>query len=203
MNPEIKICGLTNIDDALKALDLGADYLGFILYPQSPRFIDPIKLKSLSAQLPPNAKAVAVLVNTNSEYVIRLLDSVPLHAVQFHGDENLEDMPPLPVNIWKAVRVEPGDDILPSDAMLAERIVLDTSVKGYYGGTGCQIDLPTASRIAKNHKVMLAGGLNPGNVREAIRQVQPFGIDVSSGVEAKPGIKDYARLSAFISAVRS
>lgn len=203
MTPEIKICGLTNLDDALLALKLGADYLGFVLYSRSPRYIDAARLKSICDKLPATAKKVGVFVNSDKDFVIKTAVECRLHAVQFHGDENIDKMMPFPVNVWKAVRIESGCPELPADAPLAERIVLDSSVDGLYGGTGRQIDLTTASQISSRYKIMLAGGLTPENVKDAITAVKPLGVDVSSGVETRPGIKDQAKVSAFIKAARS
>lgn len=203
MKLEIKICGLTNIGDALKSVELGADYLGFVLYPESPRFIDPAVLKTLISDLPGRTKTVGVFVNALPDEIIRVVKDCNLTVIQLHGDEDLRELPAMPAPVWKAVRIRSGTTELPPDARLADRIVLDTSVEGLYGGTGKQIDVDSASAIAAKAEVMLGGGMNPENIAEVVSLVKPVGVDVSSGVEASPGIKDHARLAAFIRAARS
>ena len=201
MSCEIKICGLTNPHDAIKAHELGADYLGFILYDRSPRYIDPMALKKLCSQLPSGAKAVGVFVNAERATLLSIIEQCGLAAVQLHGDEDLNDYLPLPVPVWKAVRIGPDTKDLPEDAGLAERLVVDTAVKGMYGGTGQQVDLAVAANIAMDHRVMLGGGMDPDNVSAAIAQVKPLGVDTATGVEAAPGVKDHAKLEAFFKAV--
>lgn len=203
MTVEIKICGITNIHDAAKAADLGADYLGFILCEASPRYIPPRRLKELCDQLPTEPARVGVFVNASPQLVMETIEACGLSYVQLHGDENLQDFADISVPLWKAVRVAPETESLPDDSHLAERLLLDTRVKGVYGGTGELVDLDVAARIAGTHKVMLAGGMDPENVSDAISRVRPFGVDVSTGVEATPGQKDHAKLKAFISAARS
>lgn len=203
MSTEIKICGLTQLEDALKAVELGADYLGFILYEKSPRYIQPAKLALLVAGLPAGTKCVGVFVNSPAEEVISIADKCSLSVLQMHGDEDLRELPAMPLPLWKAVRVAPGTTELPDDAEVAERVLLDTSVEGLYGGTGRDIDLEAAAVIAQQAPVMLAGGMNPENVAGAVRQVRPLGVDVASGVEASPGIKDHTKMIAFFDAVRS
>ena len=203
MSVEVKICGLTNSSDALKACELGADYLGFILYSKSPRYIEPTALKALCATLPSSTPRIGVFVNSPIDFIIETINTCSLSIVQLHGDENLNDYTSLPVPIWKAIRVSPESADVPEDASLADRILVDTSVQGLYGGTGKQVDLNAAARIAADYKTMLGGGMDPENVAEAIAAVHPLGVDVSGGVEAAPGKKDHAKLAAFISAARS
>jgi len=203
MGLQIKICGLTRLEDAIKAIELGADFLGFILYAKSPRSITPESLRALTGKLPADAQTVGVFVNSNIEDVLTIVKDCRLSAVQFHGDEDLRTIPQMDVPVWKAVRVAPGATELPPDVDLADRIVLDTSVEGLYGGTGRQIDLEAAAAVAIKRQVMLGGGLTPANVTEAIAKVNPLGVDVASGVESTPGIKDHSRLEAFIKAARS
>lgn len=200
---EIKICGLTRLTDALKAAELGADYAGFILYRNSPRFISIDALASITKALPDGLKKVGVFVNATVDEITEAVRKCSLDVIQLHGNEDLRSLPKMPAALWKAVRVAPGDMGLPPDAGLAERIVLDTSVEGMYGGTGRQIDIESAAKIARKAKVMLGGGMNPANVAAAVAAVRPAGVDVSSGVESKPGVKDHSKMADFIKAARS
>ncbi len=200
---EIKICGLTTLEDSLKALELGADYLGFNLYEKSPRYVAPEKLAVLIAALPAGVKSVGIFVNAPNDEITRIAEQCSLSIIQMHGDEDLRQLPAMPLPVWKAVRVTPSETELPADASSAERIVLDSSVEGLYGGTGKQIDLETAAAIAAKTPVMLGGGMSPENVAEAVARVKPIGVDVASGVESEPGIKDHAKMAAFIEAARS
>ena len=203
MSVEVKICGLTNSTDALKACELGADYLGFILYDRSPRYIEPTALKSLCDALPASTQRVGVFVNAPLNVILETVSECALSIVQLHGDEDLNDYSSLPVPIWKAVRISPESADMPNDSDLAERILVDTSVDGLYGGSGKQVDLPAAARVAAAYKTMLGGGMSPENVANSISVVHPLGVDVSSGVESAPGTKDHAKLEAFFAAVRS
>ncbi len=203
MSLEIKICGITRLEDALKAVELGADYLGFNFYEKSPRYISPDTLAGLGSGLPAHVKRVGIFVNSPHDEIMRIAELCSLSIIQLHGDEDLLQLPAMPLPIWKAVRVTPSERALPADAQAAERIVLDSSVEGLYGGTGRQIDLEAAAAIASQAPVMLGGGMNPDNVAEAVARVKPIGVDVASGVESSPGIKDHARMAAFIDAARS
>ncbi len=203
MSVEVKICGITTLEDALKAIELGADYLGFILYKKSPRYIEPAALELLTSKLPADIKRVGVFVNSPIDEVLQIADQCSLSVLQFHGDEDLRSLPALPLPAWKAVRLSPNSRELPADASVAERILIDTAVAGMYGGTGTTVDLTAAERIARQSKCMLGGGMSPDNVAEAIARVNPLGVDVSSGVESEPGKKDHAKLEAFFASARS
>ena len=199
---EIKICGLTNIDDAMAALDLGADYLGFVLYDKSPRSISAQDLATICRSLPPLARAVGVFVNAARSTVEQVADECGLYAVQIHGDEAAADFADMPLPTWRAVRLsDAGASPSPSE-WKADRYVVDAAVEGMYGGTGIRADVKAAAVFAAEHPVMLAGGITPANARMAVDQVKPLGVDVSSGVEAEPGRKDPAKMRAFFQAVR-
>ena len=200
---DIKICGLTNLADARAAQAAGADFLGFVLYRKSPRGISAGTLRRILDHLPGAPRAIGVFVNEAREEVIRIAEDCGLYAVQLHGDEAADAMLPLPVRVWRAVRlgrsrVEPAPKSWP-----VERYVLDAAAPGLYGGTGRQVDWVRAGAVARKYPLMLAGGLTPENVAEAIRQVRPLGVDVAGGVEKAPGKKDHRKLKAFIAAARN
>ncbi|MFA5343944.1 MAG: phosphoribosylanthranilate isomerase [Kiritimatiellia bacterium] len=199
---EIKICGLTNLPDARMALEAGADYIGFVLYERSPRHIALGALRRLLDRLPAGARAVAVFVNAHREIVETLARDCRLHAVQLHGDERLADWIDMPVPVWRAARLRHGQPDPAPDQWPTTRYVLDATVRGRYGGTGQTADWTLAAKLARQAPLMLAGGLTPRNVAEAIRIVAPLGVDTASGVEKAPGKKDRRKVADFIKAVK-
>ena len=199
---EVKICGLTNLDDARCALECGADYLGFVLFAGSPRGLDAAALRRIAEALPPDARKIAVFVNQPPAFVATVADDCGLYAVQIHGDETAAGFSDLRWPVWRAVALRDGG-IRPSpDAWPAARYVVDAAAPGRYGGTGIAADWAAAARLAAGYPVMLAGGLTPDNVDEGVRFVRPLGVDVASGVEASKGRKDPAKVKAFIAAAR-
>lgn len=200
---DVKICGLTNRDDAQHALDLGADYLGFVVYAKSPRGIDATALRRIVDNLKGPFRAVGVFVNASPAAVKRLARDCGLHAVQLHGDEPVAAFQDIPVPVWRAVRMEHGRPAPAPDDWPAARYVVDAHVPGRYGGTGVQADWRAAAALAAQRPVMLAGGLTPGNVAAAIAAVRPLGVDTASGVEREPGKKDPDKVAAFIRRARS
>jgi phosphoribosylanthranilate isomerase len=200
MRTRIKICGITNQDDALDAVAAGADALGFNLYSASPRFIDHKCLNEMINVLPPFVKTVAVMVNPEIEEVRKVLEIVDL--VQFHGDESGEFCSQFCRPYMKALRTIDATDIGMDmeQHRKASAILLDTKVDGSYGGTGKSLDWAAVPALDK--PIVLAGGLRPENVAHAIDLVRPFAVDVSSGVEASKGIKDPVAVRAFVEAVR-
>ena len=197
----IKICGITNLDDARWALEEGADYLGFVLYSKSPRCVTASELCRIVDGLPDTAKRVGVFVNEAPVLVKTIAEAGGLHAVQLHGDETAFEYSGLTIPVWRAVRLE--DMAWTPDPVhwAAERYVIDATSPDY-GGSGLTADWDAAEIFAARYRSMLAGGLHPDNVAEAIRRVQPMGVDVSSGVESSPGKKDHKKVAAFIRAVR-
>lgn len=192
MKLEIKICGLTNVDDARCALDAGADYLGFVLYPRSPRGIDAARLRGILDRLDRPVRAVAVVVNEPRAGLESVASDCGLWAVQLHGDERPEDFRDCPFRVWRAVRgAEPA-------GWTADRYVVDAAVPGLYGGTSVRADWGMAAEMARRLPLLLAGGLNADNVKSAVKAVCPLGVDVSSGVEKAPGIKDHDAIRAFV-----
>ena len=197
----IKICGLTNLDDARWALEAGADYLGFVLYPKSPRAITVKELIRITDDLPETAKKVGVFVNEAPVLVKQVANACGLAAVQLHGDEEPLDFAGIGVPLWRAIRLQEGNWNPAPGAWAPERFVMD-GFSPAFGGAGIKVDWTAASQFASHHRAMLAGGLDPETVRDAIVRVRPIGVDVSSGVELAPGRKDFKRVAAFIQAVR-
>lgn len=192
---EVKICGVTREVDVAAALDLGADYLGFILYPESPRGITASRMIQIVDALEIADRSVGVFVNMPRDDVEKIATDCGLRAVQLHGDEVANDFMDMSVPIWRVVRL---GDTLAADGWNAERYVIDALAPGQYGGTGQTVDWDDAAVFARDHAVMLAGGLDPTNVSEAIGVVAPVGVDVVSGVEAEPGLKDIEKMREFI-----
>ena len=198
----VKICGITSIDDAEAAVEAGAASLGFVFWPRSPRFIDPDRARAIVASLPPFVVPVGVFVNQPAAHVRGVAALVRLGAVQLHGDEDLLYVAGMDYPVIKAVSIESGDetervDIWPRRTTL----LLDVHDPVSRGGTGRTIDWSAAAPIAARRRTLLAGGLTPDNVAQAVARVQPYGIDVSSGVESSPGVKDHARIRALFEAL--
>jgi phosphoribosylanthranilate isomerase len=200
---DIKICGLTDSDDALKALEMGADYVGFVLYPESPRAVTPTGLRRLVDHLPSGSRKIGVFVNSPRQEVERIALDCGLYAIQLNGDESAEDFADLATPVWRAIRFSRGKHIpRPAQWQPVARYVVDSAVAGKYGGTGVKGEWEDARKFARKYPVMLAGGITPANVAEAIRTVKPIGIDTASGVESRPGRKDSKKLKELILAVR-
>ena len=194
----VKICGITRLEDAEAAVAAGAGAIGFIFWPGSPRFIDPHRARRIAAALPPFVTAVGVFVNQPIAHVNAVASLARLGAVQLHGDESPEYAAAVSVPVLKAVAVERADvRAWPTRV----RLLLDVHDPVARGGTGRTIDWTAAAGIAAQRPIVLAGGLTPDNVCDAVARVRPFGIDVSSGVERAPGIKDHQRLRALFEAI--
>jgi len=174
-----------------------------VLYPRSPRALEPDAFRRLRDRLPDPARVLAVLVNPRRTLAESLAREGRLHALQLHGDEPAGEWSDFPLPIWRAIRIENGR-LTPDPACWpAARYVLDASAPGRYGGSGRTVDWYRAARAARTAPLMLAGGLTPDNVAEAVRRVAPLGVDVCSGVESEPGRKDLRRLAAFLAAARA
>jgi phosphoribosylanthranilate isomerase len=199
----IKICGITNSEDAAAAIQYGADAVGFVFFSESPRYISPEAAKSVIAELPPFITTVGVFVDEKRETIENIVNEVGLDIAQLHGSE-----PPEACCIYrkviKAIRVKELTDLEPlTRYKTASAILLDTFSPHSIGGTGQIFNWEIAVEAKKFGKVILAGGLTPENVEEAVRRVQPYGIDVCSGVEGnKKGRKDLTRLRLFIERAR-
>jgi phosphoribosylanthranilate isomerase len=192
----VKICGITRLDDAEAAVQAGANAIGFVFWPKSPRFIDPYRARAIAARLPPFVTPVGLFVNQPADYVNAVASLVRLGAVQLHGDETPEVAAWIVAPVIRALPIEKADAWPEGTTLL-----LDAHDPVQRGGTGRPIDWTAAAAIASRRRVLLAGGLTPENVGEAIARVRPFGIDVSSGVERVPGVKDHRRLRALFEAV--
>ena len=199
----VKICGITRADDARAAVEAGAGAIGFVFWPESPRFIDPYRALAIASTLPPFVTAVGLFVNQPLQYVNAVASLVRLGAVQLHGDETPEYAAAVPRSIIKAVPFSPAEDVLVGAWSASTTLLLDAHDPVKRGGTGRTIDWTAAAAVAAQRRILLAGGLTPDNVREAVAQVRPFGIDVSSGVERTPGVKDHQRIRALFEALRT
>ncbi len=214
----VKICGLTNLADALVAARAGADMLGFILYERSPRYVSPASVRALVRALRAELGAQAnlprltgVFVNQPPDAVARILAFTGLDAAQLHGDEMPADLRSLAGRAYKAIRPRPEEPDWATWLEFAQlglargpSLLVDAFAPAAYGGTGSVADWTLAASLAQRVPgLLLAGGLTPDNVATAVTSVQPWGVDVSSGVEASPGVKDHAALAAFITHARS
>jgi phosphoribosylanthranilate isomerase len=205
----VKVCGVTTAEDAVLAAEAGADAVGFVFYPMSPRRVDPARAAEVARELPPFVARVGVFVDAPRDEMARTADVVGLDLLQLHGDEPPEALQDLPRRALKAIRV--GTGFNPAEARRYEGraagLVVDTRLVGETvlpGGTGVPFDWSLVTRLRDEVRfLMLAGGLDAGNVGEAVATVRPHAVDVSSGVERLPGRKDAARLRAFLEAVRS
>jgi phosphoribosylanthranilate isomerase len=197
----VKICGITRREDAEAAVSAGADALGFVFWPASPRYIDPFRARALVSALPPFVTPVGVFVDQPAEYVNGVARAAHLGVVQLHGAEGADYARTMIRPVMKAVALGAAAadslEVWPARVL----VLLDVHDPVRRGGTGRTIDWTQAAVVARRRRVVLAGGLTAENVGEAIARVRPFGIDVSSGVEASPGIKDHGRLKALFEAV--
>ncbi len=194
----VKICGITRLEDALNAVDSGADALGFVFYPGSPRFIDPDRARCIVAELPPFVTTVGLFVNEPPVRIREVCEYCGLNVVQLHGDEDPAHCSHPPYRVVKAMRLDQSFDIEQISRFEVSALLLDATVSGQYGGTGTLCDWEVAARVATAHRVILAGGLTPDNVARAVKEVRPYGVDVSSGVEDQPGLKNPEKVAQFI-----
>ncbi len=199
----VKICGITRVEDALAAAKAGADAIGLVFYAKSPRAVDIEQARAILAALPPFVTTVGLFVDAERSELERILASVPLDLLQFHGDESVQQCEAFGRPYIKALRVKAGDDIAAQVARYpsAQGILLDAYVEGVPGGTGEAFDWSLIPQ-ALSKPLILAGGLRPDNVAEAVSRVRPYAVDVSGGVEASKGVKDVEKVGAFIRAAR-
>jgi len=197
----VKICGITRLEDAQAAVDAGANAVGFVFWPKSPRRVDVERAREIASALPEDVTTVGVFVDQPLHEVNDVARRVGLHAVQLHGSEDSEYVRAMTRPVIKAVAVlgsqTPDVNAWPSNVT----VLLDVHDPVKKGGTGKTIDWTVAASVASRRNVLLAGGLTPQNVGDAIARVRPYGIDVSSGVEVEPGIKDHGRIKALFEAV--
>jgi phosphoribosylanthranilate isomerase len=196
----VKICGITRPEDGRAAAAAGASAIGLVFWPESPRAVDPAGARAIVAALPAGVPAIGVFVNQPLEAIHGAIAAAGLFGAQLHGDEPVALIERIRRPVIRAVTLDALDviDVLPPHVT----VLLDAVDPARRGGTGRTIDWTAAAAVARRRPIVLAGGLTPSNVEEAIAAVRPYGVDVSSGVESAPGIKDHARITAFIDAVR-
>ncbi len=200
---KVKVCGIKRVEDALYALELGADYIGIILYPKSPRFAPP-ELRREIIRETKGAKRVAVMVNPSRDEVLRVLDE-GFELVQLHGEESITVAKEVGLDrVIKAFRVRKKVPNIDEGWKDGYAVLLDTYSEKSYGGTGKSFNWEIAKEVVgKGFKLFLSGGLNPENVKKAVSEVKPYAVDVSSGVESEPGVKDKIKLKRFIEEAKS
>ena len=210
---KIKICGIKTLKDALAAIDAGADYLGFNFYPKSARFVEKETCAEITSVLKrehPQIKLVGVFVNSPVDEVKNILETCHLDLAQLHGDETPEMLESFSGKAFKAIRLSAStsadESVSPFLKSVSESalpaLLIDATVKGVYGGSGVTADWSAAAELAKKYPLLLAGGLTPENVADAVRQVKPWGVDVASGVESAPGEKDAVKMIQFVKEVK-
>lgn len=201
---KVKICGITNLDDALSCASLGADFLGFVFYQKSPRFIPPDAAASVAAHLPPGVLKVGVFVNEKPQVVRRTAESCGLDFLQFHGDETPAYLKKFKeFRVIRAVRVKGRRSLLGLKDYTPEFFLFDTFAEGRFGGTGEPFDWRLLESLKKlKIPFFVSGGLTPDNVGRLLERIRPYAVDVSSGVEQGPGKKDRALVRKFIEAVK-
>jgi phosphoribosylanthranilate isomerase len=191
---KIKICGITNLEDAQAAVRFGADLLGFIFYPKSPRYIEPEKAMEIIAQIPTFVDTVGVFVNPTSEQIHQTNEQGWLNWIQLHGDETPEfcgSLHWMNARTMKAVRVRHKSDIVTALSYPADALLLDTHVEGLYGGTGKTFDWSLLNDLPR--RIFLSGGITPDNILQAL-EVGTYGVDINSGIESRPGKKDLQKM---------
>jgi phosphoribosylanthranilate isomerase len=206
---KVKICGITSIDDALAAVGAGADMLGFNFYEKSPRCISPELCKQVISAIPAGKVFhVGVFVNMDASDILRVMETCGLDLAQLSGDESPQALHVLGERAFKALRPADDDSLQADLARYPARKgkpswLVDAYRPNAYGGTGHTADWQLAANLAWQTPILLAGGLKPENVAQAIEQVQPWGVDVASGVEISPGVKDHAKMCAFVENAKS
>ena len=198
----IKICGITSPEDAALAVEAGADALGFNFVPGTPRCVAPEIARAVIAGLPPFVTAVGVFLDQSLEDVLRAAAVAGVGAVQLHGAEGAEFARRIPLKVIKAIAVGDPAAVASIPGYPAHAFLLDSHRTGQAGGTGQTFPWGLALEVRRHGRLVLAGGLTPENVAEAVRRVRPFAVDVASGVERSPGVKDAEKVRAFIAAVR-
>jgi phosphoribosylanthranilate isomerase len=200
---EIKICGITRLEDALCAAACGADAVGFIFHRASPRYVDPDRVREIVAALPRTVTTVGVFVNRSAAEVERTVEACGLDLIQLHGDETPEYCRHFdPARLIKALSPRTLEDLRTLGTYKVRAVLLDRRDAGLYGGTGKLADWALAARIGETHPLILAGGLNADNIADALARVAPCAVDINSGCEREPGIKDHDRMRAIVAIIR-
>jgi phosphoribosylanthranilate isomerase len=199
---KVKICGITNIDDALLAAELGADALGFIFVKTSSRRIRPTVARKIIQELPPFVIPVGVVADATHDEILELIDETGICCVQLHGNESPKQLAKFPVPVYKSFRVDEEFNPETLRRYKGSAYLLDTHIDGTLGGTGKTFDWDIAVKAKAYGRIILAGGLNPENILEAIQKVQPYAVDINSGVESAPGKKDKNKLEQLFKTIR-
>jgi phosphoribosylanthranilate isomerase len=197
----VKICGITRAQDADLAIGLGASALGFVFWPNSPRYVSAESAKAIAATVPANVLKVGVFVDQPVEEVARIMDEVGLDVAQLHGHESPEYCRELKRTVFKSVAITDNGSTKIDDFDADVVLLVDAHDPARFGGTGKTVNWDSAREIAATRRTILAGGLNAANIKLAVRSVRPYGVDVSSGVESSPGVKDPNRLRTFFEAL--
>lgn len=200
---KVKICGMTNLKDVKVAVDGGVDAVGFIFYKKSPRSVTMQAVREIVLELPPFVDSVGVFVNETAEQINKIADHCKLDRVQLHGDESPAFCKKIRRRVIKAIRVKDIQSLKKLSDYPVSSFLLDTFSEDQYGGTGKVFDWNLAYSAKKYGPIILAGGLTPINVHQAIQRIQPYGVDVCSGVESQPGIKDHKKMKAFLKNVKA
>ncbi len=197
----MKICGITNPEDAEIAIASGADALGFIFYQKSPRYVNPEAARRIIRTLPAYVTPVGVFVNETRKTIETIISTTGIRIVQLSGDEEPEDCTGLPVKVWKAFRINKIEAVSDIRRYHISAAMLDGARAGLYGGSGVQVDFTIAKAMKVHHPLVLAGGLTAENVLEAMTAVQPYAVDINSGVESSPGKKDHQKIAALFARI--
>ena len=200
---KVKICGMTNLKDVKVAVDGGVDAVGFIFYKKSPRSVTMQAVRKIVLELPPFVDSVGVFVNETAEQINKIADSCNLDRIQLHGNESPTFCKKIRRRVIKAIRVKDIQSLKKLSDYPVSSFLLDTFSEDQYGGTGRVFDWNLAYPAKKYGPIILAGGLTPNNVRQAIQRIQPYGVDVCSGVESQPGIKDHKKMQTFLKNVKA
>ena len=200
---KVKICGMTNLSDVKVAVDRGVDAVGFIFYKKSPRSVTMQEVREIILELPPFVDSVGVFVNETAEQINKIAEHCKLDRVQLHGDESPAFCKKIRRRVIKAIRIKDIQSLKKLSDYPVSSFLLDTFSEDQYGGTGKVFDWNLAYPAKKYGPIILAGGLTPINVHQAIQSIQPYGVDVCSGVESQPGIKDHNKMKAFLKNVKA
>ena len=195
---KVKVCGMTSLKDALVAVEGGADAVGFIFYKKSPRSVTMKTVREIVLELPPFVDTVGVFVDETAEQINKIADYCNLDIIQLHGDESPTFCKKIRRKVIKAFRIKDMQSVKKLSSFQVSGFILDTFSENLHGGTGKVFDWNLALPAKKFGPVIMAGGLTPNNVQQAVRQIRPYGVDVCSGVESEPGIKDHKKVRAFL-----
>ena len=195
---KVKVCGMTSLKDALVAVEGGADAVGFIFYKKSPRSVTMKTVREIVLELPPFVDTVGVFVDETAEQINKIADYCNLDIIQLHGDESPTFCKKIRRKVIKAFRIKDMQSVKKLSSFQVSGFLLDTFSENLHGGTGKVFDWNLALPVKKFGPVIMAGGLTPNNVQQAVRQIRPYGVDVCSGVESEPGIKDHKKVRAFL-----